>query len=358
VRRSHLPLLLVVVALLAPATPVGAQSGTGELRERASRQRAQERSLAGGAARLGTLIERVQGQLVRLEARHAVVRADLARDEERLAATRARLRAERSRLARLRARLSEARGALRDRLVALYKTPEPDIATVALSANGFGEVLERTSLLRRVRDQDQRIVETVRRARGESRRGVLRLKRDEARAQETVEAIRVRRDALARMARAVAGRRAALARARSVRLAALAATRASRRSVERRIRGLEAAEARRVARVQARARAAAATAAAEPSRNGFSSAGGAPAGLGGSWAIPAAIVQCESGGQNLPPNVAGASGYYQIVPATWRRYGGGGPAAWRASKAEQDRVAARIWAGGAGADQWVCSALV
>src|SRR5438105_15709029 len=31
----------------------------------------------------------------------------------------------------------------------------------------------------------------------------------------------------------------------------------------------------------------------------------------GRWAIPAAIVMCESGGRNLPPNGAGASGYYQ-----------------------------------------------
>ena len=43
---------------------------------------------------------------------------------------------------------------------------------------------------------------------------------------------------------------------------------------------------------------------------------------------------------------------------TWRLFGGTGPAAWQASKAEQDRVAARIWAGGAGAHNWVCASLV
>jgi hypothetical protein len=64
---------------------------------------------------------------------------------------------------------------------------------------------------------------------------------------------------------------------------------------------------------------------------------------------------CESGGQNLPPNSAGASGYYQIIPGTWRLYGGSGRAAWLASKAEQDAVAARIWDGGRGASAWVCA---
>ena len=62
-------------------------------------------------------------------------------------------------------------------------------------------------------------------------------------------------------------------------------------------------------------------------------------GPSGGWAIPYAIVLCESGGQNLPPNSAGASGYYQIIPSTWRLFGGTGPAAYLASKAEQDAVA-------------------
>ena len=74
--------------------------------------------------------------------------------------------------------------------------------------------------------------------------------------------------------------------------------------------------------------------------------------------IPWAIVQCESGGQNLPPNWAGASGYYQIIPSTWAAFGGSGPAAYLTSKAEQDRVASRIWDGGAGASNWDCAAIV
>ncbi|HWH93325.1 MAG TPA: transglycosylase family protein, partial [Baekduia sp.] len=81
-------------------------------------------------------------------------------------------------------------------------------------------------------------------------------------------------------------------------------------------------------------------------------------GPGGPWAIPWAVVQCESGGQNLPPNSAGASGYYQMMPATWKGLGGSTSAAYRASKAEQDRLAAKLWNGGAGASNWVCAALV
>ncbi len=75
------------------------------------------------------------------------------------------------------------------------------------------------------------------------------------------------------------------------------------------------------------------------------------------WAIPSSVVQCESGGRNLPPNDAGASGYYQIIPSTWQAYGGSqyASAAYRASAQQQAVVAARIWNGGAGANRWVCA---
>jgi muramidase (phage lysozyme) len=73
--------------------------------------------------------------------------------------------------------------------------------------------------------------------------------------------------------------------------------------------------------------------------------------------IPQAIVMCESGGQNLPPNSATASGWYQILDSTWAENGGSPPdQANLHSKSEQDAVAARIWAGGSGASQWVCKA--
>ena len=74
--------------------------------------------------------------------------------------------------------------------------------------------------------------------------------------------------------------------------------------------------------------------------------------------IPGAIVMCESGGQNFPPNSAGASGYYQIIPSTWKAFGGTGSAAYQASKAEQSAVASRIYAGGSGVSAWDCAAMV
>jgi septal ring factor EnvC (AmiA/AmiB activator) len=315
-------------ALIAPALS-GAQS-EGELRNRAGQARARERALAGDVARLGRLIARLDGDIAVIERRRAEVQAQLDADRVRLATIREELRAQRRRVVRLRARLHEARAVLSARLVSLYQTPRPDVITVVMKARGFADLLEQATYVRLIGRQDARIIDLVRRARVDAAQAVRRLARDERRQQEVTSAIAARRDALTAIGASLAQRRAAAGQARAARAAALGATRANRQNLERRIAALEA----------ARARAAQAV------------------GPGGPWAIPWPIVQCESGGQNLPPNSAGASGYYQIIPGTWSLFGGSGPAAWKASKAEQDRVAANIWNGGAGASNWVCAALV
>ena len=74
----------------------------------------------------------------------------------------------------------------------------------------------------------------------------------------------------------------------------------------------------------------------------------------GDWAIPAAIVMCESGGDFTAVNPSsGAGGAYQILPSTWELYGGHGLPQ-DASPAEQSRIAAMIWAD-SGASAWECA---
>ena len=71
------------------------------------------------------------------------------------------------------------------------------------------------------------------------------------------------------------------------------------------------------------------------------------------WAIPAAIVICESKGTNESPNEAGAAGYYQITE--WEAKGGSPPDdASQHSKAEQGVVARRLYRE-QGTGPWVSS---
>ena len=75
--------------------------------------------------------------------------------------------------------------------------------------------------------------------------------------------------------------------------------------------------------------------------------------LGGPYSIPTYIVMCESGGDYSAVNPSsGAGGAYQVLPSTWELYGGKGEPQ-NASKAEQDRIAAEIWAD-SGTSAWVC----
>jgi peptidoglycan hydrolase CwlO-like protein len=329
------PATLAVVLLLALAaggagTHLALAQDPGTLRQHIDSQKGRERQLASAAARLGRL-ERATSHAVDVMAgRLAEAQGDLAAWQARLAKTQQELRVTRERLVRLRARLAESRRALATMLRQRYTANQPDVVSVVLDAKGFADVLERIEFLRRVQHSDTMIVEAVRRGRNDARHDERILAALEPRQREQTAAVRSQRDALARMTAALQSRRAALAQARTARLAALSNTRASRQRAQRELSRLLAAQARAAA-----------------SR-----------GPGGPWAIPWPIVECESGGQNLPPNSATASGYYQMLDSTWHGLGGSTPHAYQASKAEQDRLAARLWAGGAGARNWVCAALV
>ena len=77
-----------------------------------------------------------------------------------------------------------------------------------------------------------------------------------------------------------------------------------------------------------------------------------PSSSSGGYSIPSYIVECESGGDYSARNPSGAGGAYQMMPETFHAYGGSGDPA-SASKAEQDRVAARIYEA-EGSAPWSC----
>ena len=314
---------------LSPLPSSGAD-GVGALQQQVTRQRAQERSLSSAAARLGRLERLASRDVAVLEQRLAESQAQVSAWQARLARTQSELAAARQHLVRLRARLGRDRAVLASVLLGAYQAGRPDLISVVLGAHSFADLIDRAEFLRSVQQRNTEIVGTVRDARNATRRQESALAALLPRQEAATQAVQRERDALAQVGIALRARQAALAQARAARLAALQNTVASRRRAERELTRLEAQ--RRQAASQA--------------------------GPGGPWAIPWAIVQCESGGQNLPPNGAGASGYYQFLPSTWRALGGSTPQAYQAPKAEQDRLAAKLWNGGAGASNWVCAGLV
>jgi len=342
--RRRFAVAITAVALLAGAAVVPLSSSAqslSQLNSQLGQTQSRANTLSSSIASLDHLISSLNGQITIVQTREAEVRGELAADRSRLAVVQGALGREQQLLAVLRARLARARMILSSQLVSNYESSKPNLVTVVLDAHGFTDLLNRLHYLHTAEQQQQTLITITRTAKTQADAAAVRLAQLEASDRQIANSAAIQVRALAGMNALLSSRQGALQNARAAQQTALAAA-------QERGRTLQAA----IARVQAQQAAAALAAAQTPS-----SAALGPAPSGG-WAIPYAIVLCESGGQNLPPNSAGASGYYQIIPSTWRLFGGTGPAAYLASKGEQDSVASRIWNGGAGASNWVCAGIV
>jgi peptidoglycan hydrolase CwlO-like protein len=337
-RRGVFITMLAAVALAAAALPLSSSaapslsqlnSSLGANQSRVSSLSARVHSLDGLIASLGEEISGVQ-------AREADVRAALDADETRLAGVQHRLDAERGVLALLERRLARARLILSRQLVSNYEQGKPNLMTVLIDSSGFSDLLSRINYLRDAEHQQQALITITRTAKAAAAIAAHRLAKLADTDRQITDDALVHERALAGMNALLSGKQAALQSARGAQQVALNAAQARGAQLQHDISKIQAQQA-------------AAAAAAQNVSYG-------PAlGPSGGWVIPYPIVLCESGGQNLPPNSAGASGYYQIIPSTWSLFGGTGPAAYLTSKSEQDAVAARIWNGGAGWSNWVCA---
>jgi septal ring factor EnvC (AmiA/AmiB activator) len=332
-RASALAVLAIAIVAVAwaviPLQTVASPSAE-QLRSKVDQANQREQALSSSTASLNRIIAKLDADVALLSQRVAAVEADLARERAQLDRLTSSLARERERARRLTRRLAHGRKLLATRLVERYQAPAPDLVTVVLTSNGFSDLLERQEFLRRIQTQDTEIVTNVRDARAAARVAAARFARLHTQQAAVTAAVQARRDGLAQIEARLADKRAQATGLRAAQLAALKNTRGARQRLERQL-----------AKVQK----------SEQSGQSFS-------GANGNWSIPWAIVECESGGRNWPPNSAGASGYYQIIPSTWSGFGGHGPAAWLASKAEQDRVASLIWNHGAGIGNWDCARIV
>jgi len=287
------------------------------------------------ASSLAAQLQRAQGELAEAQqqagaasAREDKLTALLANGEERSARLAAAVHRTRAHLAEERARLRRARRVLAERLVAIYESGTPSTTSVILASSDFEELATRSEYLARIEQSDSSLAGRV----AEVRQAVAAdLKR--------VGALKARVDAyderLAAARAEIAGVRAeaevAAARLRSVAAARTATLATLKSRIGNWVGEIEAAEA--ASREEAE--------------------GTVERWLGGPYSIPAYIVMCESGGNYSALNPSsGAGGAYQILPSTWKLYGGQGEPQ-NAPKAEQDRIASEIWAD-SGPSAWVC----
>ncbi|HWF74805.1 MAG TPA: transglycosylase family protein [Solirubrobacteraceae bacterium] len=334
-----------VLALLGAAAAVpltsSASPSVGSLQSKLSQQQARAQQLSASSGQAGQLIARLDGQITLVTEREAAVQSRLSAARAVLAVAQAAVARERAVLKVLEARLARARTALSRLLVSQYEAQPQNIVTVVLQAHGFSDLLDRLQYLHMAQGQQKTIVNVTISAKAQAQRAAARLTALEARDAATTNQVATEARAIAGMNALLHSKRAAAERVRAIQVAQLEATRTRQSQLSHELSVVEA--------QQVAASAPAASGSPVPYGNG---------GATGGWAIPYAIVLCESGGQNLTPNSAGASGYYQILPSTWQGAGGSGPAAYLAPKSEQDRIASILWNHGAGASNWVCAGIV
>jgi murein DD-endopeptidase MepM/ murein hydrolase activator NlpD len=215
------------------------QSRIAQARKKIGRRKGTERVLSSEIAGYTQRIGRLQGRITTLSTRQQRIQADLDAKRAELERLRTELRTERARLVRLRTRLNETRRMLRTRLVEIYKSERPDVITVILNSNGFADLLERGEFIKRISDQDRRIVTVVGNAKADSVRSERRLKRLETRQQTVTEIVQKRRDEIASVRMQLVGTRAGYARTKAGKAAALRNVRGARRVLESHLGELE-----------------------------------------------------------------------------------------------------------------------
>lgn len=325
-------LFALLVGLGAWAASAGATQAS-ELEGKLAAAREEAGSIAAELQATTARLGEAEAEAAAAERREERLSGLLAEGEAHAAQLEHRLAATRHRLALEKARLRRARWVLAQRLVAIYESGTPDTASLILGSGDYRELAARADYLRAISESDSALADRV----GEVRTAVRR---------ELLAVAGLRREAIAYDERLAAARdRIGAVRAAAEETAGeLAAIRASRQASLGKLKGDISSWVGEIQRVRAAEARAASEAEAEEEVGRW---------LGGPYSIPTYIVMCESGGNYSALNPSsGAGGAYQILPSTWELYGGKGEPQ-NAPKAEQDRIAAEIWAD-SGPSAWVC----
>lgn len=285
-------LVVIVLGLTAYlALPMPGQSRSLQDKiERKERQvekkRAREGVLTEDISAYSGRIRGLQGDIRGYAAREQKLQGSLQRKRAEVQRVQDRLEVARDRLVRLRARLDKATDVLATRLVEIYKDDEPDVLTVILQSDGFGDMLDRTAFLDRISAQDRAIVTEVRKLKKETTILTRQLSDLEDEKQAAADAILAQKNEVAEARAQLVERQGALADARAKRRTLLSGIREDRHGLQEDLDDLR----REQAAVQARVRAAQSASAPTSAAGGGGSAGKVRRGSGGLiWPVNGAV---------------------------------------------------------------------
>jgi murein DD-endopeptidase MepM/ murein hydrolase activator NlpD len=218
-------------------------------RDEVQRKKGTERVLSNDIAAYSEKIGGLQDKIGTLQARQSRIQADLDAKKAELVKIQSDLRDERARLTRLRERLKETRTQLAVRLVEIYKADKPDLLSVILNSDGFADLLERGEFIRRISDQDRKIVLIVAAAKEDAQKTEARLDALERRQQRITALVLERRNEISEVRMELVGTRVGLENTRDGKAAALTKVRSERHEIEEDLDAMEAQQAKITARL-------------------------------------------------------------------------------------------------------------
>jgi murein DD-endopeptidase MepM/ murein hydrolase activator NlpD len=224
--------LLAFLLLPMPGRTSSLDNRIQETRAKIKQKRAQEGVLTTTISRFNQRIQSLQGQIRGLQDRQNRIQSSLDDKRTELLDTQNKLEKARDRLARLKVYLAKAEKVLAKRLVAMYKDGEPDALTVVLQSNGFADLLERTTFLERITNQDHQIISRVRVLKTATTTQAKQLDKLQKQMAAAAAAIEARRNQVAAVKGKLVSSRTDLQGTRDSRSATLASVKESRHHLE------------------------------------------------------------------------------------------------------------------------------
>ncbi len=197
--------LAAAVAVLAGSLAIALAGGASSTAQTAQldQVRAEQDRIRAELADQNAAVDSLLGQVSELRQREDAVAAELAEQEAELAAARRDLAEARDALADTKRRLRGSIAELERLLVSIYRSGEPDAATLLLNSEDVDDLATRSYYLERIQDYQSGVVGRVRKLRAAASAHV-----DEV--EGSIDRIRAARAAIAKRQRALAASRASL----------------------------------------------------------------------------------------------------------------------------------------------------
>jgi len=237
-RRRLFCACALAVLVAGMAGPGGAHA---DLQSRIAAGQARQRRLQDAIRADNGHVRSYQARIDDLQRQLSGIQSSLDAERGLLSSLQGQLRTARARLVTLRGQLATDKRVVAQQLVAAYETPQPNLVSVVLNADGFAALLDRVDDMKLIAHQNAGVTDRALARQRAVKAQAARLAVLEARQQRIADAQLVQRDEVARLKLQIVGHQLVYVRARDRKAAAL-------RGLSARQHGLE----QQLARIQVR----------------------------------------------------------------------------------------------------------